>query len=267
MPAAFQEYGEVISVLDTLDDLYQNRVLGFAHQGANAAAPANTLAAFRLAAEMGADGVELDAHLSRDGEVVVIHDFTVDRTTGGQGPVQKMTLAQLKELDAGSWFAPAFAGERIPTLQEVFEAIGHRLLVNVEIKSLPGRSRGLEAEVVRLIEDNNLAHRVIVSSFNPLSLRKVKRLNSNIPTALLYAPDMPIFLRRAWLSPIAPHEFRHPHHSMVDERFMAWVRQKGYRVNAWTVNEPDEMHRLLALGVDGIITDRPDLLAEMLAES
>jgi glycerophosphoryl diester phosphodiesterase len=252
-------------VLEALDDLYRQRTLNFAHRGASDAAPANTLAAFRLAAEMSADGVELDVQLARDGEVVVIHDFNVDRTTDGQGAVRQMTLAQLKELDAGSWFGPAYAGERIPTLQEVFDAVGHRLLINVEIKSLPGLNWGIEAEAVRLIEDNNLVHRVIVSSFNPLSLRKVKRLNHNIPTALLYAPDMPFFLRRAWLSPLAPHEFRHPHHAMVDERFMARMRQKGYRVNVWTVNEPTEMRRLLTLGVDGIITGRPDLLAEVLA--
>ena len=252
-------------MLQALDDLYQQRALNFAHQGASAVAPGSTLAAFRLAAEMGADGVELDVHLSRDGEAVVIHDFTVDRTTDGQGAVREMLLEQLQELDAGSWFDPTFAGERIPTLQEVFDAIGHRLLVNVEIKSLPGRSRGLEVEVVRLIEDNSLAHRVIASSFNPLSLRKMKRLNPNIPTALLYAPKQPLFLRRVWLGPITPHEFRHPYHTMVDERLMAWAWQKGYRVNTWTVNEPDEMRRLLALGVDGIITDHPDLLAEVLA--
>ena len=254
-------------MLHMLDDLYQKRVLKFAHQGASAAAPGNTLAAFRLAAEMGADGVELDVHLTRDGEAVVIHDFTVNRTTGDQGAVREMTLEQLQELDAGSWFDPIFASEHIPALQEVFDAIGHRLLVNVEVKSWPGRNRGLEAEVVRLIEDNNLVHRVIVSSFNPLSLRKVKRLNPNIPTALLYAPNLVLFLRRAWLGLIAPHEFRHPHYTMVDERLMAWARQKGYRVNAWTVNEAHEMRRLLALGVDGIITNHPDLLAEILAAS
>ena len=254
-------------MLKALDDLYQQQVLNFAHRGASAAAPANTLAAFRLAAEMGADGVELDVQLARDGEVVVIHDFAVDSTTNGRGAVREMTLAQLKELDAGSWFDPAFAGERIPTLQEVFDAIGHRLLVNVEIKSLPLRGRGLEAEVVRLIEDNNLVHRVIVSSFNPLSLRKVKGFNPNVTTALLYGPRQSLLLRHAWLGSVTPHEFRHPHYSMVNERFLGWARQKGYRVNTWTVDEVDEMRRLIALGVDGIITDCPDLLAEVLSES
>ncbi len=252
-------------MLETLDDLYRDRVLNFAHQGASAAAPANTLAAFRLAAEMGADGVELDAQVCRDGEVVVIHDFTVDRTTDGQGAVRRMTLAQLKELDAGRWFDPTFAGERIPTLQEVFDALGHRLLINVELKSLPGRSRGLEAEVVRLIEDHNLTYRIIVSSFNPFSLRTVRRLNPNVPIALLYAPDQPVFLRRAWLAMLAPHSFRHPHHRLVDERLMAWAQQKDCRVNTWTVDEPDEMRRLLALGVDGIITNHPDRLVRELS--
>jgi glycerophosphoryl diester phosphodiesterase len=216
---------------------------------------------------MGADGIELDVQLSRDGEAVVIHDFTVDATTDGHGAVREMTLAQLKALDAGSWFESRFVGEHIPTLQEVFNAIGHRLVINIEIKSLPGRSRGLEAEVVRLIEDNSLTHRVLVSSFNPRSLRKVKRLNSNILTALLHGPHMSVFSWSAWLSSIAPHEFRHPHHSTVDERFMARMQQKGYRVNVWTVNEPDEMRRLLTLDVDGIITDRPDLLASILNEN
>ncbi len=254
-------------MLDAVDDLYHKRTLNFAHRGARAAAPENTLAAFRLAAEKGAHGVELDVQLSRDGEAVAIHDLTVDRTTDGRGAVRHMTLAQLKALDAGSWFDTIFAGERIPTLQEVFHAIGHRLLVNVEIKSLPGRSQGLEAEVVRLIEDNNLAHRVIVSSFRASSLRKVKRLNPNIATAVLYAPGLPFSVRRAWLGRMAPCEFHHPHHSIVDERFMTWARQKGYRVNTWTVNEADEMRRLLDLSVDGIITDRPGLLSEILAES
>lgn len=247
-----------------VDAFKRDRPLNFGHRGARAAAPENTLAAFRLAAEMGADGVELDVQLSSDDEVVVIHNFTVDATTDGRGAVRGMTLARLKTLDAGSWFDPAFAGERIPTLQEVFDAVAHRLLINVELKSVPGRSRGLEAEVVRLIEDNNLSHRIIVSAFNPLAVRKVKKLNPNIPVALLHSPDQPAFLRRAWLAPLIPHEYRHPHRFLVNERSLAWCRQKGYQVNTWTVNEPGEMHRLIALGVDGLITDYPHRLAEIL---
>lgn len=126
-----------------LDHFSQDRVLNFAHRGASHDAPENTLAAFRLAREMGADGVELDVQASKDGEAVVIHDFTVDATTDGRGPVKDKTLAELKELDAGSWFdAPSinsgrrrFAGERIPTLQEVIDEVGHQLLLAIELKA------------------------------------------------------------------------------------------------------------------------------------
>src|SRR5512136_1224893 len=109
-----------------------DRPLNIGHRGASAAAPQNTLAAFRKAMELGADGVELDVQLSADGAVVVIHDFTVDKATDGTGRVAAKTLAELKALDAGSRFSPQFAGERIPTLAEVFEAIDGKLLVNVE---------------------------------------------------------------------------------------------------------------------------------------
>ena len=110
------------------------RPLNFAHRGASHEAPANTLAAFLLAVDLGAEGIELDVHLSKDGHVVVIHDFDVAATTDGQGLVCDKTLAELKDLDAGSWFDPVFAGQRIPTLQEVIDAVGGRLLLNIELK-------------------------------------------------------------------------------------------------------------------------------------
>ncbi|MCR4406029.1 MAG: glycerophosphodiester phosphodiesterase [Anaerolineae bacterium] len=249
---------------ENLDYFYQGRVLNFAHRGASARAPANTLSAFRLAAELGADGVELDVQLSKDGAVVVIHDFTVDATTDGSGPVAEKKLAELQALDAGSWFDAAFAGEHIPTLQEVMDAVGYRLLLNIELK-LPFTlvNTGLEAEVVRLIEDNNLVDRVIVSSFHPLALRRVKSLNPRIPTGLLYAHNLPIYLRRAWLAPLAPHEARHPDFTMVTPAYVRAVKARGYRINVWTVDDPDEMCRLLDLGVDAIITNRPDVLRQV----
>lgn len=217
---------------EDLDYFYEGRVLNFAHRGASAQASANTLSAFRLAAELGADGVELDVQLSRDGEVVVIHDFTVDGTTNGSGAVVEKTLTELQTLDAGSWFDAAFAGERIPTLQEVMDAVGHRLLMNIEIK-LPFTlaNTGLEAEVVRLIEDNGLVDRVLISSFHPLTLRRVKSLNRRIPTGLLYAHDLPIYLRRAWLAPLVPHEAPSP-------RF--WHGHSGLRAGDESQGLPDQ---------------------------
>jgi glycerophosphoryl diester phosphodiesterase len=247
-----------------MDRYYLDRPLNFAHRGASFSAPANTLAAFLLAAEMGADGVEVDVHLSKDGEAVVIHDFSLEATTDGQGLVRACTLAELKELDAGSWFDADFAGQRIPTLQEVVDTVGHRLLINVELKTKGLRNNGLAAEVVRIIEDNNLSGRVIVSSFSPLALRWVRQANPLIPIGLLYAPDQPLVLRQAWLRYLVHPEALHPDHTMVDARYIRWARERGYRIHAWTVDGPDEMHHLVDHGVDLIITNRPDLLGKVL---
>lgn len=244
----------------------RNRVLNFAHRGASHDAPQNTLAAFRLAVEMGADGVELDVQASKDGEAMVIHDFTVDATTDGQGRVADKTLAELKELDAGSWFNARYASQRIPTLQEVIVEVGHQLILNIELKAKGVRDAGLVAEVVRLIEDHNLVHRAIVCSFNPFALRRVKRLNHNITTGLLYFFDLPAHLARSVLLSLAGSGALHPEKHLINRKYMAWAKERGYRVNAWTVDEPAEMKRLIALGVDGIITNRPDVLREVLEE-
>lgn len=244
-------------------DWYTGRLI-IAHRGASAAAPPNTLAAFEKAVELGADGVEFDVHLSADRVPVVIHDFVVDGTTDGSGRVAEMRLAQLKQLDAGSSFDPTFAGERIPTLEEVLEAVGSRLLLDIELKSMSLRGNGLEQAVIAQVEQYSLGDSVLFSSFNPLSLRRAKRIAPHIPVGLLYAPDLPLPLRRAWLAPLVPHEARHPEHTMVDADYVAWARRHGYRVNTWTVDDPDEMRRLITLGVDGIITNVPDVLRGIL---
>ncbi|MEA3339299.1 MAG: glycerophosphodiester phosphodiesterase, partial [Chloroflexota bacterium] len=114
------------------------------------------------------------------------------------------------------------------------------------------------------VERHGLGNRVILSSFNPFSLRRAKKVNPHIPVGLLYAPDLPLPLRRAWLAPLFPHEARHPERRMVDARYMAWARRRGYRVNVWTVDDADEMRRLIGLGVDAIITNLPDMLHEIL---
>jgi glycerophosphoryl diester phosphodiesterase len=245
----------------------RDRVLNFAHRGASRRAPQNTLAAFRLALEMGADGVELDVQTSKDGEAVVIHDFTVDATTDGQGRVADKTLAELRELDAGSWFDARFAGQRIPTLEEVIVEVGHQLLLNIELKIRGVRNAGLVAEVVRLIEDHNLVHRVVVSSFNPLPLRQVKKLNPRINTGLLYFFDLPGHLVRSSLAFLAGPDALHPEKRLVNQEYTDWAKERSYRVNVWTVDESAEMERLVALGVDGIITNHPDVLREVLEKS
>ncbi len=244
---------------------HPERPLVFAHRGAKAVAPENTIPAFLKAAEMGADGVELDVQFSSDGALVVIHNMTLDETTDGHGRVTSHTLEELKRLDAGSWFAPEFAGTRLCTLEEALNAIGDRLLVNIEMKSFSMGNDGMAEEVARIIQQRDLYDQVLVSSFNPFTLRRLKKVDPRIETGLLYAPGLPVYLSRAWLRPWARPDALHPEYVMVDEAYMQWARRKGYPVNVWTVNEPDDMRRMIDLGVNIIITDYPDRLLELLA--
>ena len=234
--------------------------LNIAHRGASAAAPANTMAAFHQAAALGADGIEFDVHLSADGVPVVIHDFTLDATTDGTGRVRDQSLAQLKRLDAGSYFGPEFAGQRIPTLEEVLDTFGGRLLLNAELKSASLHDGRLEEAVGGLTKRYELVEHVIVSSFNPLSLRRIKRVVPGIRVGLNYSSYLPLH----WLAWMIPHEAKHPHHTLVNARSLASARRRGYLVNAWTVDDPAEMERLATLGVDGILTNVPDVLGTVL---
>ena len=246
------------------ESFYLDRPLNFAHRGASHQAPENTLAAFLLAVELGADGIELDVQLSRDGEIVVIHDFALETTTDGTGPVRERTLAELKELEAGRRSEDPYAGQQIPTLQEVIATVGDGLLLNIELKTASWRDDGLAGTVVQAIEDNHLLDRTIISSFNPLALRRVSRLNPGIPTGLLYAPDLPPPLRRPWARHLLELDAIHPHHSLVDDGYVGWARERGYRVHTWTVDDPGRMRQMVQTGVDIVITNRPDLFRQVL---
>jgi glycerophosphoryl diester phosphodiesterase len=236
-----------------------------AHRGSSAYAPENTLSAFELAAEQEADAIELDVDLTRDGHVVVMHDATIDRTTDGHGRVGDLTLEEIRRVDAGAWKDAAFQGERVPLLEEVFEAVGQQLLINVEIKGMALRGAGLEAQVAALIAKHNLIDRVIISSFNPLALRRLKHVNARLACGLLYAPDSPIFLRDAWLAPLIPQlNARHPHHSQVNKALVDRFHAQGLAVNVWTVNQASLVHAMAQAGVDGIIGDDPVLMRETL---
>ncbi|HHS97904.1 MAG TPA: glycerophosphodiester phosphodiesterase [Chloroflexi bacterium] len=242
------------------------RPLNIAHRGASAVAPQNTLAAFRRAAELGADGIELDVRLSADGVPVVIHDAVVDHTTDGTGRVADLPLAALKELDAGSWFDPAFAGERIPTLDEVFEEIGDTLLINVELK--PEKDRRIGEAVVRRVERHGLFDRVLLSSFDPFILRRVRRLTPHIPLGFLYevAPLSRLARLLAWAMPDLRPEAVHPHWRLIRREVVHRAHSRGQRVIAWTVDAPDAMRHLIDWGVDGIITNHPDQLRKVLSQ-
>lgn len=243
-------------------DLWQRgRPLGrpfvLGHRGASHAAPQNTLAAFRKAADVGADGIELDVHLSRDGVPVVIHNDSVDATTDGTGLVRDLTLAQLKALDAGACFAApdsglSFAGERIPTLEEVLSAVGSRLLVNIELKA--GQTVALVTAVVDLVRRMEMADRVWFSSFKPYALYRVHALAPEIPCGLLYGP---LNLGTLLLRPFTPHAALHPYKDLLTARSVHRAHERGLRAFTWTLDDPAVARKFAAWGVDGIITNEP----------
>lgn len=247
-----------MNVQSVLEKLYQGRMLVFGHRGASAYAPMNTLPAFELAAQQGAHGIELDVQRSKDGSPVIVHDFTVDKTTNGSGRVDEMTLAQLKELDAGNWFGDAFRGVKIPTLDEVFEAVGSRLFINVEIKSESETTDGVEQVVANCIARHAMSERVIVSSFNPHALRRFYQIMPQVPIGFLHMPD----IESATFAVLrdVPHQARHPYHVMIDAVYAASTKAQGYYINTWTINDPDRAIALQQLGVDMVITDKPDVI-------
>jgi glycerophosphoryl diester phosphodiesterase len=241
----------------------RSQPLVIAHRGSSAYAPENTLAAFKLAVEQEADAIELDVDLTRDGHVVVVHDATIDRTTDGRGRVADLTLEEIRRVDAGAWKDAAFKGERVPLLKEVLEAVGKQLLINVELKGMALRGTGLEEKVAALIEQHDLIDRVILSSFNPFALRRAKQIDPRLACGLLVAPDLSIFLRRAWLAPLIPRlNARHPHHSQVNKAMVDQFHAQGLTVNAWTINQAGIAHAMVQAGVDGLMGDDPVLIRE-----
>jgi len=225
------------------------------HRGACSAAPENTLAAFRRAVEQGADAIEFDAKLSSDGAVVIHHDRTLDRTTDGTGPVSSHPLRELKQLDAGSSFHASFAGERIPTLDEVIESVGKVLLLNIELTNYAHPRNALPEKVIEMVTRMGMQDRVLLSSFNPYALRRVRHLAPGLPTGLLLMPQQPRFVR-AFLRWRVDYDAYHPHLSMVAER-STQAASASMPVNVWTVNAEDAMQRCIRAGVAGIITDYP----------
>lgn len=243
----------------------RSKPLIIAHRGSSTHAPENTLAAFTLAADQGADAIELDVTLSRDGQIVVIHDDTLERTTNGHGRVDQLPYAEIAQYDAGAKFNAKYAGERVPLLSQVFEAVGQRLLINVEIKSTTIKTTGLEAKVIDLIRQHGLIERVIVSSFNPLALIKVKRAEPRLACGLLYSPDEPIYLSRAWLAPLIPNlEARHPQANTVTPEVVKQIHARGQKINVWTVLAASEVKALTAAGVDGLIGNDPVMMRNAL---
>jgi glycerophosphoryl diester phosphodiesterase len=235
-----------------------------AHRGSSAYAPENTMAAFTLALRQGADGIELDAKLSADGQVVVIHDQTVDRTTKSNGLVSNFTSAELQKMDAGSHFDIAFRREPIPRLEDVLAAIGNRSLINIELTNYNSITDELPVKVAKLLQQFKLELQVLLSSFNPIALMKVHHHLPKTPIGLLALPGIKGKWARSWLGKLLSYQSLNPAIEDVTSELVKMEHRIGKKVFAYTANREKEIHRLFDLLVDGIFTDDPVLAREVL---
>jgi len=244
------------------DSSARTRVI--AHRGFSGAAPENTVAAVRAAIEIHADMVEIDVTLTSDGHIVVIHDETLDRTTNGSGEVFRYTLAELQELDAGSWFNPTFAGERIPTLDDVLTEVDGRILLNLEIKS-EAVDRGIVAKVASAIQREGMIDQVVVSSFSPTALKEMHSAAPEIRTAVLYNTKFHKGQDSVEIvTDLGARVFNIKRQRLTRE-MLRRCREHDIPVGIYTVNKPRRMRRLVKKGIDAIFTDHPDRLLVVLS--
>lgn len=237
-----------------------------AHRGASGEglAPENTLAAFERAIETGVDAVELDVRATRDGHLVVLHDAELDRTTNASGPVRELTLEQVRQADAGSWRGEEYRGQRVPTLAEVLELCRRRVLVLVEIKA-----DGIAERTLQVIDDLGAREQVVVQSFTPEIVRRVKVLQPGIPAALLVGrlPTAPSRLRARRLVTQVLEVGANAlaiWHATLTPALIEEVRKRAVSLWTWTVDEEIVMRDMVLLGVQGIITNHPDRLNQVL---
>jgi glycerophosphoryl diester phosphodiesterase len=243
------------------------RPVVFAHRGASAHAPENTMASFEMALAQRTDAIELDAKLSADGHVVVFHDRTVDRTTDGAGPLALKTLAELRALDAGSSFSPNYRGEKIPLLEEVLEAVGNRLFINVELTNYATPGDNLVERVCELVKKFRLQERVLFSSFFARNLRKARAYLPNLPRGLLAAKHLRGAWSRSFGFAFGEYTALHPFLTDVDAREVQRVHRLQRRIHVWTVKRPEDMLNLKSWGADGIFTADPELALQVLGRS
>ena len=239
----------------------------FAHRGAFAHAPENTLAAFELALAQGADGIELDTKLSADGQVVVIHDATVDRTTDKHGRVKDMSLAELRSLDAGTFFVEKYRKEKVPTLEEVFEALGKRMFINVELTNYNTSGDNLVESVCMLVKKFSLQKQVLFSSFFASNLSKARGLLPEVPRGLLAFNGLIGAWARSFGFAFGKYQALHPNLKDVTPQQVQRVHRLKRRVHVWTVNGAEDMRRLFHWDVDAIFTDDPHLAVQVRGES
>ena len=228
-----------------------------AHRGASGLAPENTLASIKKAMDIGAHYSEIDVHLSKDEHVVLLHDETLDRTTNDSGAVYNKTWDELKSLDAGKWFGESFSPEPLPSLEEVMDLVSGKMKLNIEIK-ISGNEPNIADKVVQLVEKKKFGKQCMITSFDEATVKKVKQINSKLATGLIIGGKFESNpFEGDW-------EIISTNYRNVNVEFMENARRANKQVHVWTVNEKAEMKRLIDLNVDGIITNFPNILKNII---
>ncbi|MCI6152655.1 glycerophosphodiester phosphodiesterase [Fusobacterium perfoetens] len=236
----------------------------FAHRGFSGCYPENTMLAFEKAVEVGADGIELDVQLTKDGEVVIIHDETIDRTTDGKGTVVSFTYEELQKFDASFKFRGQMGFNKIPTLREYFELVKDtNIITNIELKTGINEYFGIEEKVWELIKEYKLEEKVIISSFNHYSILRMKKIAPSLKCGLL---------SETWIVDAGKYtenlgiECYHPHFANMTKDIVKEIKSHGIEINTWTVNKEEDMRDLIEKGIDIIIGNYPDLAKKIINE-
>ena len=233
----------------------QRLPLIIAHRGDLSRAPENTLPAFQLAREAGADGVELDVRVTKDGRLVVFHDRNLDRTSNGTGPVNHRTLADIRSLDVGSWVAPEFNGETAPTLDEVFESLPRDYLINVEMKVVLRGMRQIAYLVAETIRRHTRWDSTLVASFNPLALYHLRRLEPRIYRGYIWSKRHPFPIRSRCFSPLVSAHWYDPANDSYNLNLHRRLQRRGVRTLAWDLDFGRDLQAMASVRLEAAVTD------------
>ena len=251
----------------TMEQIHPNSTKVIAHRGASGSAPENTPAAIKKALAMGVDMVEIDVHLSQDGQVIVMHDHTLDRTTSGGGKISMTSSAEIEELEAGSWFDSSFAGEKVPTLDEVLQTVNGKAQLLIEVKMGEKFYDGIERTILSLIERYNAEDWCILQSFRDQILDNFKQLETEIPLHKLIVGPIPLTpflydgkLKMGGIEKYKDFDGINISRNYAKKGLIQNIHDRQQTTYVWTVNDTAQMQKLIDSGVDGIITNHPEYL-------
>jgi len=237
-----------------------NKILVTAHRGASSYAPENTIASIKEAIKMKADNAEIDVQETSDGEIILLHDGNLKRTTGYDKNIWEASYAEVKKLDAGSWFSEKYKGEPVPRFAALLDAIKKKIHLNIELKT-NGHEQKLADRAVKILKDKHLEHNCYFTSFDYKQIKRVKEIDPTIKTGLIFSSmpkDMDVFT--------SDFEILSVGYNLVDADFVKKAKENNKEIHVWTVDDETEMKRLIDLGVTSILTNAPDKLIKLLAE-